>query len=172
MSLKRPLAQEIRLGSPDRFSSWEGGVWGRDYTFSGCLVIGTPSSSLAFCDTCKSGRDWPSQCHKKSEPGNDVTYKTQYRLVNKQKLWSTTNWLTDYPTSFMKWYMYLCVVLGCDSMPANLQKFGTPWTPLKKSLVTNGQICRVRSLPGNNGKVCTYRFCSAEMLSNQTALYV
>ena len=42
-------------------------------------------------------------------------------------------------------------------MPANLQKFGTPWTPLKKSLVTNGQICRVRSLPGSNGKVCTYR---------------
>ena len=41
-------------------------------------------------------------------------------------------------------------------MPANLQKFGTPWTPLKKSLVTNGQICRVRSLPGSNGKVCTY----------------
>ena len=31
MLLKRPLAQEIRLGSPDRFSSWEGGVWGRDY---------------------------------------------------------------------------------------------------------------------------------------------
>ena len=26
------LAQEIRLGSPDRFSSWEGGVWGRDYS--------------------------------------------------------------------------------------------------------------------------------------------
>ena len=26
----RALAQEIRLGSPDRFSSWEGGVWGRD----------------------------------------------------------------------------------------------------------------------------------------------
>ena len=31
MSQKRALAQEIRLGSPDRFSSWEGGVWGRDY---------------------------------------------------------------------------------------------------------------------------------------------
>ena len=28
--VKRVLAQEIRLGSPDRFSSWEGGVWGRD----------------------------------------------------------------------------------------------------------------------------------------------
>ena len=27
MSQKRALAQEIRLGSPDRFSSWEGGVW-------------------------------------------------------------------------------------------------------------------------------------------------
>ena len=26
----RALAQEIRLGSPDRFSSGEGGVWGRD----------------------------------------------------------------------------------------------------------------------------------------------
>ena len=58
-------------------------------------------------------------------------------------------------------------------MPANLQKFGTPWTPLKKSLVTNGQICRVRSLPGSNGKVCTYTviikvalFC-IEMVSNQ-----
>jgi len=31
MSLKRPLAQEIWLGLPDCFSSWEGGVWGRDY---------------------------------------------------------------------------------------------------------------------------------------------
>ena len=32
------LAQEIRLGSPDHFSSWEGVVWGRDYSavsFSG-----------------------------------------------------------------------------------------------------------------------------------------
>ena len=28
MSQKGTLAQEIRLGSPDRFSSWEGGVWG------------------------------------------------------------------------------------------------------------------------------------------------
>lgn len=69
--------------------------------------------------------------------------------------------------------MYVICVVGCDNMPANLQKFGTPWTPLKKSLVTNGQICRVRSLPGNNGKVCTYRviikvalFC-IEMVSNQ-----
>ena len=26
-------AQEIRLGSPDRFSSWEGGVWGQDYLY-------------------------------------------------------------------------------------------------------------------------------------------
>ena len=26
------LAQQIQLGPPDCFSSWEGGVWGRDYT--------------------------------------------------------------------------------------------------------------------------------------------
>ena len=31
MSQKGALAQEIRIGSPDCFSSWEGGVWGRDY---------------------------------------------------------------------------------------------------------------------------------------------
>ena len=30
------LAQEIRIGSPDCFSSWEGGVWGQDYA-SGCI---------------------------------------------------------------------------------------------------------------------------------------
>jgi len=30
MSQKHVLAQEIWLGSPDHFSSWEGGVWGRD----------------------------------------------------------------------------------------------------------------------------------------------
>ena len=33
MSQKHALAQEIRLGSPDRFSSWEGGVWWQDCTF-------------------------------------------------------------------------------------------------------------------------------------------
>jgi len=27
---KHALAQEIKLGSPDHFSSWEGGVWGWD----------------------------------------------------------------------------------------------------------------------------------------------
>ena len=36
MLLKRPLAQEIWLGSPDCFSSWEGGVWGRDYLLPRC----------------------------------------------------------------------------------------------------------------------------------------
>ena len=27
---KACIAQEIQLGSPDHFSLWEGGVWGRD----------------------------------------------------------------------------------------------------------------------------------------------
>ena len=31
MSQKHALAQENRLGSPDRFSSCEGGVWAQDY---------------------------------------------------------------------------------------------------------------------------------------------
>ena len=38
MLQKCALAQEIRLGSPDRFSSGEGGVWGRDYWTTSVLV--------------------------------------------------------------------------------------------------------------------------------------
>ena len=40
MLQKCALAQEIRLGSPDRFSSGEGGVWGRDY---GIVIACSPT---------------------------------------------------------------------------------------------------------------------------------
>ena len=52
MSQKRALAQEIRLGSPDRFSSWEGGVWGRDYWSS---VLAATQNNLIEVATCLFG---------------------------------------------------------------------------------------------------------------------
>ena len=45
------LAQEIRLGSQDRFSSWEGGVWGRD----------------CFCPTTWKDDCWVSSLYSQSE---------------------------------------------------------------------------------------------------------
>ena len=36
---KPPTTQEIQLGSPDHFSSWEGGVWGRDYPCHNVIFI-------------------------------------------------------------------------------------------------------------------------------------
>jgi len=50
MLLKGPLAQEIRLGLPDCFSSWEGGVWRRDYGRYH-LVCHLVSSRKPFCTT-------------------------------------------------------------------------------------------------------------------------
>ena len=47
-SLEHPLVQEIRLGSPDCFSLWEGGVWGQDYRLSRALNSHALHVRLAF----------------------------------------------------------------------------------------------------------------------------
>ena len=72
MLQKCALAQEIRLGSPDRFSSGEGGVWGRDYTISWGIVYHRLRTVnlyriLAYSSEARPSRAYPANMAGKSE---------------------------------------------------------------------------------------------------------
>ena len=145
LSQKLALVQEIRLGSPDCFSLWKGGVWGRDYgkgaivklLWKPCVKVNnfwitslkTPMNILLLCHTMQCSLTSPIWFTIKTSTNQTKRIATEHGRGRLSCMWVDVKWALlrlIYTACWSAWRMKY--VVSCEkadvACTVNRKRFG------------------------------------------------